>query len=295
MIQDPRHNEINALVRLIEDPDPNVYENVSERLRSIGLPVVSILEEEWSRSENGLPHQGKIEKLIREIRIEDIKTDLHKWRESSNRDLLKGAMILNKFQYPNLDFANIEAEMEKISRMVWLEINDNNTAFEIVKVINYVLFEECGFTVSNSEFLAPRHSYIESLLKSKKGNQLSLAILYSIIAQRLKIPIYGVNFHTHFVLGFVDERQTLKMLGMAHDDRNILFYINPERKGKIFDHNEIENYLRNLNLPLQKDYFEPCSNSQILKMLIQNLTVSYSQAGEESKVEDLRQLQEILG
>ena len=64
MIQDPRHNEIDALVRLIEDPDPQIYENVSARLRSIGLPVVSILEEEWSRSGDGLPHQHKIEKLI---------------------------------------------------------------------------------------------------------------------------------------------------------------------------------------------------------------------------------------
>lgn len=295
MIHDKSNTEVLALVRLMEDPDPMIFEQVTARLRTMGGLALPIIEEAWSKHINDYSHHEKIGALIRDIRKDDIRLELEKWRESSNRDLLKGALILSKFQYPELDFVAIEKEMEVISRKVWLEINDENTAFEIVKVINHVLFEQCGFESSNSDFYAPQHSYINTLLESKKGNPLSLSMLYSIVAQKLNIPIYGVNLPNHFVLGFVDERQTLKFLGLEENEGNILFYINPFSKGRIFDHNEIENYLRSLNLPLQKHYFEPCSNSEILKRMITNLTYAYSKVGDRDRVSDLEELQSILG
>src|SRR5690606_23418590 len=142
----------------------------------------------------------------------------------------------------------VEQELDQIKQKVWLEISEDNTAFEIVKIFNHVIFDICGFESSKNNFYSAENSYINKVISTRKGNPLSLSILYSVIAQRLQIPIYGVNLPNHFVLGFVDEFQTLKMLGMS-DERNILFYINPFSKGRIFDHNEIENYLRSLNLP----------------------------------------------
>ena len=118
-------------------------------------------------------------------------------------------------------------------------------------------------------------------------------MIYSIVAQRLEIPIYGVNLPNQFILGFVDENKTLKMLNV-NNNRNILFYINPFSKGRIFDHNEIDGYLRKLNLPLNKSYYEPCSNTDILKRMLSNLSYSYSKSGEIYKVEELKKLNLIL-
>ena len=75
---------------------------------------------------------------------------------------------------------------------------------------------------------------------------------------------------------------------------NILFYINPFSKGRIFDQNEIENYLRRLNLPLQDNYFEPCSNSEILKRMIGNLSYAYDKVGQDQKVKELEEIRLIL-
>jgi regulator of sirC expression with transglutaminase-like and TPR domain len=110
----------------------------------------------------------------------------------------------------------------------------------------------------------------------------------------LQIPIYGIDLPNHFVLGFLDEFQTLKMLGINNNERNILFYINPFSKGRIFDQNEIENYLKSLNLPLRNHYFEPCSNSEILKRMIGNLTYAYQKVGEEQKVFELNEIKMVL-
>ncbi len=285
--------ELAALIRLVEDPDPTIYGHVKDKLIGFGKSAVPAIEETWQQTVAENEYQDRLKNIIHEIRINEIKTELARWKASSNRDLFKGSVILSKLHFPEIDEKKVEEELEKIKQKVWLEINENNTAFEIVKIFNHVLFDICGFESSKNNFYAPQNSFINTVLESRKGNPLSLSILYSIIAQRLQIPIYGVNLPNHFVLGFVDEFKTLKMLGFS-DDRNVLFYINPFSRGRIFDHNEIENYLRSLNLPFDKDYFEPCSNTEILKRMLNNLSYSYTRVGEEQKVQDLKEIQAIL-
>ncbi len=290
----PNKTKIDALVRLIEDPDPMIYVHVRDQIMKMGMLVIPHLQDAWNSRVEDEVYRNRIQSIISEIEFNEIKSQLELWKDSTNRDLLKGALIISKLQFPDINESEIEVELEKIKQMVWLEINEENTAFEIVKIFNHVLFELCGFKSSKSNFYSPRNSFINTVLESKKGNPLSLSILYSVIAQKLEIPIYGVNLPNHFVLGFVDEYQTLKLLGVE-DDRNILFYINPFSKGRIFDHNEIENYLRSLDLPLQKGYFEPCSNSEILKRMLTNLSYAYTKVGERKKVENLKELQDMLG
>jgi regulator of sirC expression with transglutaminase-like and TPR domain len=290
--------QVNALIRLVEDPDPIVFDHVKDRLIQMGEGIVPCIEntlnirkQQFAFEDGG--HGERLEDILKEIQFNQLKNDLTAWRGSTTRDLLKGSMIISRFQFPEIQESDVESELEKIKQKVWLEINEEHTAFEIVKIFNHVIFDLCGFQSSKNNFYSEENSYINTVLSSKKGNPLSLSILYSVIAQKLEIPIYGVNLPNHFVLGFVDEFQTLKMLGIT-DDRNILFYINPFSKGRIFDHNEIENYLRSLNLPLQKNYFEPCSNTEILKRMLTNLTVAYNKKGEQTKIDGIKELQLIL-
>ena len=286
-------SEVNALIRLVEDPDPKVYSQVKNKLVSFGDDILSKVEDYWLNGAETMEHQDRLWDIINEIRFSIVRDKLLQWKNSSNRDLLKGALIISQYQYPDIKEDEIEDEIEKIKQKVWLEINDENTAFEIVKIFNHVIFDLCGFKGSKRDFYSPQNSYLYSVLRNKKGTPLSLSIIYSIVAQRLEIPIYGVNLPNQFVLGFVDENKTLKMLNV-NSKRNILFYINPFSRGRIFDHNEIDSYLRKLNLPLNKNYYEPCSNTEILKRMLSNLSYSYSKSGEDNKVEELKKLNLIL-
>jgi len=286
-------SKIQALIRLLEDPDPRINSVVKAKLVSYGKVVLPHIELAWHADIHNQEHQERTVEVLRQIQIDDLKVKLQKWKDSSTRDLLEGTIIISQFQFPDVDVAEIEAEIERIKQQVWLEINEDNTAFEIVKIFNHVLFDLCGFQPSKSNFHAPQNSYIDYVLKHKKGNPLSLSVLYSIIAQRLEIPIYGVNLPNQFVLGYLDENQTLKMLD-ANSDKNVLFYINPFSKGRIFDSNEIEGYLRSLNIPLKNNYIEPCSNTDILKRMLKNLSYSYQKVGENGKVNELNELQLIL-
>ena len=80
---------------------------------------------------------------------------------------------------------------------------------EKVRVLNHIIFDVHGFSGNTANFHAPQNSYINNVLESKKGNPLSLSVLYAVIAQRLDVNIYGVNLPEHFILAYVEDSHYL--------------------------------------------------------------------------------------
>jgi regulator of sirC expression with transglutaminase-like and TPR domain len=171
-------------------------------------------------------------------------------------------------------------------------LNSNLTALEKVKVINHIIFEVHGFSGNTTNFHAPQNSYINNVLESKKGNPLSLSILYAILAQSLNIPIYGVNLPEHFVLAYREDHSVLPV--QASQPTRVLFYINAFSKGSVFSRKEIDSFLKQLKLDPEPGYFEPCSNIDIIKRLIRNLIYSFEKLGYTDKMKELHTLLQSL-
>ncbi|RZJ17511.1 MAG: hypothetical protein EON51_17780, partial [Acinetobacter sp.] len=74
----------------------------------------------------------------------------------------------------------------------------------------------------------------------------------------------------------------------------VLFYINAFNKGAIFGKHDVDQFLRQLNLEPQPGFYSPCSNTEIIRRIIRNLISAYENLGAAEKVEELKQLQEIL-
>ncbi len=284
---------IIALINLIDDPDENIFLHVRDRLLKYGPDAIPYLENSWEVKDFGMLFQNRIENLIHEIQFEDSKNELLKWKNSSEKDLLKGAILIAKYQYPGLHDEKVYAEIERIQKDIWLEINNKQTALEKVYIFNKVIFDLHHFHGDAKHFHSPLNSYINTVLETKKGNPLSLSIIYSIIAQNLNIPIYGVNLPNHFVLAFLDEFGVRKYIA-EENKHGVLFYINPFSKGTVFDENEIKSFLTGINQPHLKEYFEPCSNTSILKRMLTNLISSFQEVGNSEKVKEMIELRELL-
>jgi len=281
--------ELNSLIRLIDDPDPKVFEVVSNKLLESGTSIVPLLEKAWEEAINN-PIQGRIENIIQRIQFNDTAANFRKWKESGYEDLLLGAFWIAKYQYPDLNWEDIEIGVNAIKRDVWLEINDNLTALEKVKIINHILFEIHGLTRNSSNFHSPQNYYINNVLELKKGNPITLAIIYAAVAQRLGLPIYGINLPKNFILAYQDEL----FIGSKDDEESILFYINPFNKGTVFGKKEITYFIQQQKLEDKKSYYVPCSNLEIIQRLIQNLIETYENLGYPNKVEDLKNLNKSL-
>ncbi len=287
------NDSILALINLIDDPDESIYEHVHDRLLSYGAEAIPYLETSWEDQDFGLLFQSRIESLIHEIQFEETKRSLKAWKESSTKDLLTGAIAVAKYQYPGLDEAKVRTQIEEIQKSVWLEINNKQTALEIVRIINKVFFGMYHFQGNAKTFHSPLNSYINTVLETKKGNPLSLSLIYSIIAQNLNIPIYGVNLPNHFILAYMDEYAVNQFLP-ENNDYGVLFYINPFSKGSLFGIDEIKEFLDGINQPYSRDYFEPCSNTSIIKRMLTNLIASFQEVGNSEKVNELIELRELF-
>jgi regulator of sirC expression with transglutaminase-like and TPR domain len=280
--------ELKSLIALLEDPDEEIFEAIRSKLLSLGSEAIPALENVWENTFNN-QLQTRIEDVIQSIQFGYVKEELSHWANTGGLDLLAGTLLIARYQYPDLDEEGLRRQIDLIKRDVWLELNPNLTAYEKVRVINHILFEVHGFTGNTTNYHAPQNSYINNVIESKRGNPLLLSILYSIIAQGLNIPIYGVNLPEHFILAYKDEYSSTE-----DNEESILFYINPFSKGVVFSKREIDTFLKQLKLEPKAMFYESCSNIEILKRQLRNLIFSYEKLGYPNKSEDLKKLLDCL-
>ena len=283
------NKELSALVRLLDEPNETTYSKVKEQIFMYGSEAIAALEEAWENSFDDTIQQRSLD-LIHEIQYENTYIELNNWAHFQTDDLLKGFIIASKYNYPDLNEKKIEEQISKIIQDVWLELNNNLTGLEKIKVINHVIFDLFNFRNNKKNFYAAENFFLNNLLETKIGNPISLGLLYLIVCQSLKIPVYGVNLPNHFVLAYVDEFTVNGPIGK--DD--ILFYLNPFNRGKVFTSNEIDLFIRQMKLEPDESYYLPCTNKAIIRRLIEDLIVAYVKLGYKDKVAELEKLLEAL-
>jgi len=280
-------NELKALISLVDEPDNTLFEQVSQRIHAYGMEAIQALEDAWENTFDDNIQQ-RIIAIIHNIQQEHLYTELNNWANFGYTDLLKGFILVTKFQYPDLDTDQVTREVGRIIQEVWLELNNNLTALEKIKVINHVLYDINKFSGNTTNIQSPENFYIKNLLDSHKGNPLSLGMFYVLIAQSLKIPVYGVDLPKHFILAYADEvfegDKKLKL------DEEVMFYLNPFNKGAVFTRNEIELYIKQINIESRDTYFKPCSNTTMIHRMISGLIEAYTQLDNKQKAEELRYL-----
>ncbi len=281
-------SEVSALISLLDDPDEKIFHEIREKIKSIGSEVIPLLENAWETSFDSLL-QNRVENLIHTIQFDAIKNELSIWSQAGGHDLLAGTLLIARYQYPDLNEKKIRAHIDQIRNDVWLELNANLTALEKVRVINHIFFDVHAFSGNTQNFHAPQNSYLNNVMESKKGNPLSLSILYTIIAQGLNIPIFGVNLPEHFILAYVEESSRLPILA-GNPSPKVIFYINPFSKGSAFSYKEIDSFLKQLKLKQDKMYYEPCSNIDMVSRLIRNLIFSFEKLGYPDKSNEMQVL-----
>jgi regulator of sirC expression with transglutaminase-like and TPR domain len=292
-MQEVSENEFKALITLLDDNDNEVYSHVTNKLFSLGVEGIPLLESAWETSDNQLI-QKRLEDLINKIQFSNVKDRLIKWIAKGSEDLLEGALIVSKFQYPELDEFKVSQKIESISKTIWIELNPALSALEEAHVMNHILFQLHGFFGHQSQQLDPDLGYLSNLLDSKKGNSLSLGILYLILAQKNELPIYGINLPYHFIMCYCRKHLTEEELSAANQEKSVQFYLNPLNKGIAFSRSEITHYLEQMKMKSHVKFYSPCNNLEIIKTLIYNQLSCYDQTGNIDKAHQLKELFDLF-
>jgi regulator of sirC expression with transglutaminase-like and TPR domain len=284
---------IEVLVRLIDDPDEYVFAHVRSRLLEAGEEAIDYLVNSIDVLTIEAETYSRIQRLIHELQFNRVKNELIDWINSTEKDVLKGMCSIARYQYPDLDDNLIEEQIASIEQRVWIELNGKLTSYEIVKTINKVLFDVLDFKGVENKQHTPYHSLINTVLEECEGTPLSLSVLYSVIAQRLDIPVYGVAFPSHFILAYMDEFRIHRLLS-PEGNGGILFYIDPYAKGEFLSKENLEESLDLMMKTPRREYFEPCSHTAILVRTLNNLILAFTQQGKMEKVAELNELKQLF-
>jgi regulator of sirC expression with transglutaminase-like and TPR domain len=288
------HSELEALLSLIDDPDEVVYNQVRERILACGEEIIPKLENLWEHTHFGALFQQRIEDIIHHIQFDAVYNALHRWSRDGAQDLLEGSLLVARYQYPDMDETAVHSAIARIRQDIWLELNDDLTALEQVKVINHILFDVHGLRGNKKNYHAAQNSFINTVLETKKGNPLSLSIIYIILAESLGVPIFGVNLPNHFVLAYVKKPDLYEQLSENPVPDEVLFYLNAFSQGTIVHRNEITAYLDQINLPHELQFYNPCDNRSIVRRMLANLVFSYERLGYPDKVAEVKRLEAAI-
>lgn len=293
--------EIKSLIALLDDEDDEVLTHVKSKLISLGAAVIPLLEKE-NLSIRNQAQQTQLLQIVDIIRYRQLVDELSGWYQSSDQDLLTGVCIIARYRHPDLDVKHILNQIDQIRLDIWLEMHYDLSPYEKVRIINHALYHHFGFKGNTDNYHAPENSFINNVLESKRGNPIMLAVVYILLAQRLHLPVFGVNLPQHFVCAYKEENPQQ----LIHDPFNlttqlnykqgrVLFYINAFNNGAVFSRANLEQFLRQLRIDQRLDYFEPCSNLDIVKRILRNLVVSYEKTESPAEAEDIKGLLLVLG
>lgn len=284
--------EIQAMLKLLDDEDESIYQNIERHFIEMGRAIVPRLEEFWGNSFDAVL-QSRIEKLVHKIQFEALKNDLRVWNSVGTDDLLSGLITISKYQYPDLNDESIRIQLQQISKTIASQLNGNLSPIENIKLFNRVFYSVYGFNGNTVNFHAPQNSFINTVLESKKGSPILLCAIYSILAKENGLPVWGVNLPEHFILCYKDD-QYLPEHQYTYPEYNILFYINGFSKGNIFSKEDINTFLQKLHLNEQKSFYLPCSNAEIIKRILRNLHYSFTKSGDAQSVHEIEQLLSLM-
>ncbi|HSY61074.1 MAG TPA: transglutaminase-like domain-containing protein [Cytophaga sp.] len=272
-------SKIKALISLLDDDDVEVVSQVEKEFLAQGGSIIPYLEKEWEQNFNPVV-QKRIEDLVHILQFVLLEDRFSKWKKTGGEDLMEGLWLICTYQYPDLEFSTIKNAMEQIYYEVWLEMKPDMLPMEQVRTLNNVLFTKLKFSSNTKNFHSPANSMISQVLESKKGNPISLCVIYMMVAQKLKLPIYGVNLPSLFILTYKNDHSQ--------------FYINAFNKGLIFTKEDIDNYLHQLNLTPMDVFYQPCSNIDIVARVLRNLINSFEKLSEMDRVEDVKKMLHFL-
>jgi regulator of sirC expression with transglutaminase-like and TPR domain len=267
--------ELNSLVSLMADDDREVLEHVSSRIKQIGDSVIPLLEREWALHDES-EVQERYLNMIHDLQFARLKRRLGEWKLLFNDDLMMGMWLVATYQYPNLDLSYLRNEIRVICEQVSYGIELTAHPYDKVNHLSYMLFERMRFRSNKEDFHHVNNSLINKVLETRRGNPISLCVVYMLVAQKLHFPVMGVNFPNLFLLTYkTDDSQ---------------FYINAFSKGIILQRGDITNYLKTLGVEPQASYYEPCGYVDIVLRVLRNMMTAFEQADDMDSFKEMKEL-----
>ena len=264
-MSDTSKSHIETLLRLIDDPDPEVREQVMAELRRQAPSSMEVLRD---RAENA--DSDSVRDLLNDVihgERERPLSDLvklvkyHAVRET-DIDLEEAMILLDSFGRPRADHTRIGSYLDSLALRVHelfiTQVHPNELTH--VMAMHAVLFEEEGFHGTSEDYYDPNNSYLSSVIESHQGIPVSLAAIELLLADRIGLDMHGVAMPYHFLL-YVPEMDQ---------------YIDPYHTGNFISREDCKEFIERSGLEFKETMLSPVRNVDIVTRMLRNLSYAHN-------------------
>lgn len=114
--------------------------------------------------------------------------------------LLEAAASLAQDEYPDLDLQQVLGDVDQLLARLKRRIPADAPALQRLRALNQFFFRDLGFGGNVNDYTDPDNSYLNVVLRTRRGIQISLAVLWLELAQGIGLHARGVCFPGHFML-----------------------------------------------------------------------------------------------
>jgi regulator of sirC expression with transglutaminase-like and TPR domain len=252
-----------ALLSLLADDDPAVYQVIRRKILSLGPSVAG-----WLR-----PHTLSREPALRRRAQEIVR---HFDRQAADNaflafclkhgeefDLEAGAWLLARTQYPDINIEAYQALLDSYASELHERLNPADEARKTLGAFNHYFFSELGFAGNEADFYDPENSYLNRVIDHRTGNPINLCLVYLLLARRLCLPITGIGLPGHFVC--------------RYQSTAVEIYLDVFNRGKLLSKADCIKYLVQANFSVRDDYLAPITSRRLLLRICANLHQIYLQ------------------
>ncbi len=114
--------------------------------------------------------------------------------------LFEAACCLALDEYPELDVQQVLGDVDQLLARLERRMPRDATALARLRLLNHFFYRELGFGGNVNNYYDPDNSYLNAVLRKRKGIPISLAVLWLELAQGLGLSAHGVAFPGHFMV-----------------------------------------------------------------------------------------------
>jgi regulator of sirC expression with transglutaminase-like and TPR domain len=187
-------------------------------------------------------------------------------------DLAAAALVIAEDEYPQLRPEPYLRRLDLLAERVRDRLADEGAPLVLLQELSRVLFEEERFRGNAEQYYDPRNSFLNDVLDRRVGIPLTLSMVYLEIGWRLGVPLRGVNFPGHFLVGY--EGEALRLL------------MDPFQNGRIFFEDEAQGLLDQVYggaVALQPEHLRTAGRKDMLVRMLSNLKGIYMNGRDDAR------------
>lgn len=117
-----------------------------------------------------------------------------------NFPLLEAAASLAQDDYPEMDIQQVLGDVDQLMARFRRRLPVDAAPLTRLRLLNQFFFRELSFAGNANNYYDPDNSYLNAVLRTRKGIPITLAVLWIELAQDVGLQARGVGFPGHFMV-----------------------------------------------------------------------------------------------